>query len=168
MVPVVADTDAWYYEWYMRWGIRLDATVDKFSLARSVYQRAEICTGGEFTAGVEQVPEDTEVEGLQKLLEQAAQREAALKDELARLAQPTADCEEQAANLSVQQPLSQAGRAQAGKIRGKYKKVNDHAPNAWFVCGCGKSYKRTNDGSASKPEEDHKKKCTKYQTHPTL
>ena len=45
------------------------------------------------------------------------------------------------------------------KIRGKYQKV-DHAP---FVCGCGKSYKRTNDGSTSKYEEDHKKKCGQYQ-----
>ena len=46
-------------------------------------------TSAELPEGVEQV-EDTEVEGLQKLLEQALQREAALKDELARLAQPTA------------------------------------------------------------------------------
>ena len=55
-------------------------------------------TGAELPEGVEQV-EDTEVEGLQKLLEQALQREAALKDELARLAQPTADCEEQEAKI---------------------------------------------------------------------
>ena len=58
-----------------------------------------------------------------------------------------------------QQRMSEAGRARAGKIIGKYQKV-DHAP---FVCGCGKRYKRANDGSASKPEEEHKKKCGQYQ-----
>ena len=42
---------------------------------------------------------------------------------------------------------------------GKHK-GNDHEP---FVCGCGVSYKRKNDGSASKSEEEHKKKCRMYQ-----